>query len=310
MTYSSGGLIQATDFNGFAGTTGVGSAATINQIWNIGTGDCGYGQTTIATVSAGATVAATNWAALINTLNSIRTHQSGSGSGISAPSAGSTVTYLSTLGTAISTAYSSRTTAATNGTTTSSTKNITMSAAASASVTGTATFTLTFGSGVDATRYFFNAGGRLRFYYSSFTNTGGTSRGTSIQTLAQTNWASKIMGSTSYDARTGTGGTIVTDATAGGYYTGINATPTEKFRVNSTSYYTGDYLYLNFSTNGTAGSYSANGNILTVTIGAFSATTGSTQPPDSINITLGVGVDVVYPETTNLTDTWGTVTIA
>ena len=48
MTYSSGGLIQATDYNGFVNTT---VGANINATWNTG-----YGQTAIATVgTSGAT---------------------------------------------------------------------------------------------------------------------------------------------------------------------------------------------------------------------------------------------------------------
>ena len=308
MTYSSGGLIQAADFNGFAGTTGVGSAATINQIWNIGTGNCGYGQTAIATVSAGNTVAATNWAALINTLNSIRTHQSGSGSGISAPSAGSTVTYLSTLSSAISTAYSSRNSYASNGTSTVSTKNLTLSATASVAASSTVTWTATWAS-VDQARYFFNAGGYLYVVYGTFTNTGATARGTSINTLCQTNYNYKVIYANSMSARTGAGGTVITDTTAAGYY-GLTTSNTVYCQINSTSYYSGDFIQLTAYTNGTAGSYGANGNILTIIFTAYSGTTGSTQPADAINITQGMSLYAVYPETTNLTHSWGTVTLA
>jgi hypothetical protein len=312
MTYSSGGLIQASDFNNLNGASAgtQGGGVQLNPVWSTGLSSYGYGQTAISNVAVSGSVAASDWATLINRLNSARTHQSGSGSGLSAPTAGTTVTYLSTLSSAISTAATNRLSAFTSGSFTAFTKAVTMSAAANVSSTGTITFTITFGSGVDATRYFFNAGGRIYLYYSAFTNTGGTSRGTSIQTLAQTNFANKNLYATTYSARGGSGGTLVTDATTGGYYTGLTTTPTEKFRVNSTSYYTGDYLAVNYSTNGTAGSYSANGNTITITVTAFSATTGSTQPADSINVSLTMGCNVFYPNTTNLTNTWGTATIS
>ena len=312
MTYASGGLIQATDFNnivgGSAGTQGGGTQ--LNPIWSTGLGNYGYGQTAVGNVSVGGTVAATNWASLVNTLNSARIHQSGSGSGISAPTAGTTIAFLSTLTSSVSTAATNRLSAATVGSFTAFTKAVTMSAASNVSSTGTITFTITFGSGVDATRYFFNAGGRIYLYYSAFTNTGGTSRGTSIQTLAQTNFANKNLYATTYSARGGSGGTLNTDTTTGGYYTGLTTTPTEKFKVTSTSYYTGDFLSINYSTNGTTGSYSANGNTITITVTAFSATTGSTQPADSINVSLTMGCNVYYPSTTNLTNTWGSATIS
>jgi hypothetical protein len=181
-----------------------------------------------------------------------------------------------------------------------------MSAAASASSVGTITFTVTFAS-VDQARYFFNAGGSLNLAYSAFTNTGGTARGTSIQTMAQTNFASKRLNAASYSARTGSGGTLVTDTTTGGYYA-LGAS-TERFRVNSTSYYTGDTFQVFYATNGTTGSYGANGNVLTITVTATSATTGSTQPADSINILLTMLLTATFPETTNLTNSWGSVTI-
>jgi len=280
MTYASGGLIEASDFNnivgGSAGTQGGGTQ--LNPVWSTGLGSYGYGQTAVGNVSVGGTVAATNWASLVYTLNSARVHQSGSGSGISAPTAGTSIAFLSTLTSAVSTAATNRLSAATVGTTTSSSKATTMNTSAGTSVTGIITFTITFSSGVDATRYFFNSGGYITLAYNSFTNTGGTSRGTSIQTLAQTNFSSKRLNAITYGARAGSGGTLNTDTTTGGYYTGLTTTPTEKFKVTSTSYYTG--------------------------------ATGSTQPADSINVSLGMICTVQFPETTNLTNTWGTVTIS
>lgn len=312
MTYSSGGLIQASDFNNLNGASAgtQGGGAQLNPVWSTGLASYGYGQTAISNVAVSGSVAASDWATLINRLNSARTHQSGSGSGLSAPTAGTTVTYLSTLSSAISTAATNRLSAATNGSTTATTKSTTMTAASNTAVTGIITFTITFGSGVDATRYFFNSGGFITLVYASFTNIGGTSRGTSIQTLAETNFSSKRLNAITYGARGGSGGTIVTDTTTGGYYTGLTTTPTQKFRVNSTSYYTGDYFAIDYSSNGTTGSYSANGNTITITVTAFSATTGSTEPADSINVTLGMQCQVRFPETTNLTNTWGSVTIA
>jgi hypothetical protein len=311
MTYASGGLIQASDFNnivgGSAGTQGGGTQ--LNPVWSTGQGNYGYGQTAISNVSVNGSVVASDWATLINRLNSVRIHQSGSGSGISAPTAGTNIAFLPTLTSAVSTAATNRLTAATVGSTTSTTKTTTMTAAASTAVTGTITFTITFTSGVDATRYFFNSGGYITLAYNSFTNTGGTSRGTSIQTLAQTNFSSKRLNAASFGARAGSGGTLVTDTTTGGYY-GLPTSPTQYFRVNSTSYYTGDFFAVNYSTNGTAGSYAANGNTITITVTAFSATTGSTQPADSINVILGMICTVQFPETTNLTNTWGSATIA
>ena len=51
MTYTTGGLIQATDFNGFVSTT---ASANLNAIWgNSGFQNYGYGQANVPTVSVG-----------------------------------------------------------------------------------------------------------------------------------------------------------------------------------------------------------------------------------------------------------------
>ena len=311
MTYASGGLIQATDFNGFAGgALGANVSGQINSVWATGRGNNGYGQTAVSNVSVGGTVTAASWASLINATNAARDHQTnGAFSNISVPTAGSTISFLSTLSGAITDSYTNRLTRGV-GTVSGSVlnKNIALSAAAGVSTSSSATWTVTFAS-VDQARYFFNAGGQIYVVYNSFTNTGGTSRGTSIQTLAQTNFFSKTMNSNSFSARGGSGGTVVTDITTGGYY-GQTITATERCRINSTSYYTGDYINLNINTNGTTGSYGANGNTITLTFGALSAATGSTQPADSINVTLSMQVAIFAPATTYLANSWGTPTIA
>jgi hypothetical protein len=48
MTYVSGQLIQATDYNGFVNDT---VGANINATWSTGTTDAGYGQSALTTVS-------------------------------------------------------------------------------------------------------------------------------------------------------------------------------------------------------------------------------------------------------------------
>ena len=64
MTYTSGSLIQAADYNTF--TT---SAGGLNDIWSTGSGDKGWGQTSFTSVAAGGTVTATQWATLVNNLS-------------------------------------------------------------------------------------------------------------------------------------------------------------------------------------------------------------------------------------------------
>jgi len=92
MSYSQGGLIEATDYNGFV--------ASVNALWGTGSGDSGYGQsTTLSTVSVSNTVTATQWATLISRLDSMRQHQSGVATGIGQPTTGDTIEYINTLST-------------------------------------------------------------------------------------------------------------------------------------------------------------------------------------------------------------------
>jgi hypothetical protein len=65
MTYTSGGLIQATDYNGFVSST---AGANVNDVWSTGSGASGWGQPALSTVSATNTITATQWASLVNTL--------------------------------------------------------------------------------------------------------------------------------------------------------------------------------------------------------------------------------------------------
>lgn len=331
MAYSSGGLIEAADYNGFVGTSPSSTANTINTVWAVGNGRYGMGQTAVSQVASTNTVTATQWSSLINSLNSMRTHQTGSGSGISAVTAGATINYLSTLSTAISGGYTSAGTAAfaSQGTTTTGTvysPNFT-GANDVVAYTFTATRTATFAS-ADQARYFFNCGGQLNFVISSSTNGNATNRSGDLVTLASTNFVSlPAFRALTNGGRSGTGGTVNTAATSIGYY-GLTTTDQVLSKITSTTTaYTGDYIQLAARSNGAIGSNGDKGTIITFTLTLYSgAQTTYAAPPanppgtgtrtvnvtteDAINVTINHRIDVVYPETTNLANSWGTVTIA
>ena len=100
MTYSIGGLIQATDYNGFVSTT---VGANINATWNTG-----YGQTAISTVSAAGTITAAQWASLVNTLASLGTHTNTTLTARTAPVVGNTIAVLSAVNTDITAVFTNR----------------------------------------------------------------------------------------------------------------------------------------------------------------------------------------------------------
>jgi hypothetical protein len=109
MTYSSGGLIQATDYNGFVSTT---VAANVNATWNTT-----YGQTALATVSSGGTVSATQWASLVNTISSMASHTGTTVTARTAPVAGNTINVFAALNTDLTNITTNRGNAAASGTT-------------------------------------------------------------------------------------------------------------------------------------------------------------------------------------------------
>lgn len=311
MAYSQGGLIEATDYNNF-----LNGSNQLNKVWGTGTGNAGYGQTALSTVSQSGIVTATQWASLINTLNSVLTHQAGSGSGISATTAGGTVNYLSTLSTNINTAYTNRLNAATTGSTSTaqgSTGSAWSSASTASTVSGTWGTRCAFAS-ADAARYFFNAGGRLKFNVSAAQNANTSARTNAIIALVGFFGGVTTFGATTNGGRTGTGGTVTTNDTSKGYWTTTKATNTTLQAItNTTASYTSDTGSIYVNLNGTAGANGDNGlNIdFYLTLNSTSgANAGSLSFDDSFGVTITRSIDITYPESTNLTSSWGTPTFS
>jgi len=160
MAYSSGGLIQATDYNGFASTT---AGANVNDIWGTGSGDKGWGQTALSTVSALGTVTATNWASLVNTISSMGSQTGTTITARTAPTTGNLISVLAALNTDLTNITANRNNAVANGTQYTGWTGTNSKTAATSGATWTITFvnTVTFASAA-AARHFFNGGGRIK----------------------------------------------------------------------------------------------------------------------------------------------------
>ena len=292
MAYSSGGLIQATDYNGFA--------SSVNTLWGTGSGNYGYGQsTTVPTVAATTdTVTATQWATLIARMQSMQQHQSNNTTGVPGqPTAGSIITYLSTVSTCISTITTNRLqTNAGYGTaiTTSNTN------ATGWVTSATKTYTFTFASANQA-RYFFNCGGCVSINLSG-TSMSGNSKSTywsSFLTAGLNNFGLFASGST----RLGTGYTQNTFLSSQGFYN-LTTTPTVYLQLTdspSSADYTSNYLQVLCSVN-------AGGTVVTITLYAVDAA-GDTFD-DTVTGTFGTQGYIGVPETTYISNTWGTPTIS
>ena len=309
MSYAQYGLIEATDFNNLVGGNPVTSSGKLNTVWATGGTNAGYGQTAVANVSVGGTVAAADWANLVNKTSNSASHQGTSITSVTAPSAGGTVTYLSAIPTNLTTIYTSRLNAATQGSTTSNTATY----ASTWSSALTFTHTATFANG-DAARYFFNSGGQLAITCSHPSGTGinlllnnlASNIGTVVLS-APTSGAVTIAG-TSYNGITkvGGGGNSPTVSTNSGYYALTTANVTAFTQTASTgpSGYLSTFIRVIVKSNGTQGSNGDAGSVITIytiwdevpdglTAAANSATTLTVRPP----------------ETTYLSNTWGAITL-
>jgi len=325
MTYSSGSVILDDDYNIFATGNAAGSGdntvANINTVWGSGTGDKGYGQTsTVAAVSAGATITATQWATLLTRMTSIANHQGTTITGISNPNAGDTISAYAALSSNITAIFNARNDAAANGS--DLTTNGSTDTSGTWDVRAVTTKTITFADAASL-RYFFNAGGMIRMSWS-LTNTSGDAKslewadllsqsGTIVVTGAA---ASKTIAAVAYTGTTkiGGGGTPNTLATGTGAldYTGTPVLIFKQFA--DTSPYTTNYIEINAS---------VSGGVITFVVTLEDAATDTVAPAPSTDgagdQTTITNLDIVDgdlnmttvirpPSTTYISTTWGTPT--
>lgn len=316
MAYTSSGLIEATDYNGFVSTT---SGANVNNVWSTGSTDSGYGQTALTTVSAAGTVTATNWASLVNTISSLGSHTGTAITARSAPTTGNLIEVLAALNTDLTNITTNRRNAVANGTQfTGYTGTNSKTAATSGAFTITFVNTVTFAS-ADAARYFFNAGGRIKIDVSK----------TATGALGDPEW-NDLANTLSGDIFI-TGGTA-TQTIAGANYTGttkIGGTGTPNILLTTTGFYdltagaSATVVYKQFAD---TAPYTANFIQHAIAKGASSdtlviTTTWSNPEGDAISggtassgATPGTAPTTIVtyfpPSTTYLTASWGTPTVA
>lgn len=309
MTYAQFGTVQASDFNTLVGGNPTATANTLNATWATGSGSAGYGQTALANVTAGSTVTSTQWATLVANTASAATHQGSSITSVTAPAAGGTITYLSAIPTNLQTVYSNRLNASTQGSTIANvvTRGTTWTTALT--FTHTATF-----ANADAARYFFNAGGQLKL---TFAQPNGTSMANAFNSLCSAcgtlvfsapSSGSITVAGTSYTGfrKVGGSGTPSPYLTNTGYYALTSANANVFLQTTGTpAGYTTSFINVLAKSNGTQGSNGDAGSVITLY-------TVWDEVPDGLTVTAGstTTLTVVYPETTNLANTWGAVTLS
>jgi len=327
MTYSSGGLIQATDYNTFAGDT----TAGLNRVWSTGSGDAGWGQTSIATVAVSGVVTATNWATLVNSLSTTGAQTTTTITSRTAPVTGNVVNILANVATDITSVTTNRGNATSSGTQfgtfSGTTSKTTATGSGQAAWTITFTHTVTFPS-ANQTRYFWNAGGLVRLQYGK-SSTGTTSDDDwnqlagwcgSIYISGRVNSAAQTIAGVSYTGTTrigGTGGTQTTLATTTGWYQ-LTGSPATVFQLNnSTAPYSGEFIrttatatsstVLTLVTTWVSDGSSGAGTTANITGG-----TATASPSTTISGTAPTTLVTYFPPSTaqGLSASWGTPSIA
>ena len=317
MTYSSGSLILATDYNGFVSTN---AGANVNDIWSTGSGDKGYGETAVDTVSASATITATQWATLNNRISSMASQTSTSITSRTNPVAGNTIGILNSLNTDLTNITTNRGNAVGSG---SQYTTFSGSSSYTSNWTGTLTFvhTVTFAS-ANAARYFFNAGGIFKWEVNktSTGNPGDAEWNDLANTLCgdifftgRVNGTSQTIAGTSYTGTKQSGGTGTpnTLATTTGWYQ-LTTSDTLIYRQYAdTSPYTSNNIALNVKTAGSGSQL-----VFTTTwVNSEGDTTSgggaTTSPFSSFGSAPATIVTYFPPSATYLTGAaWGTPTIA
>lgn len=313
MTYSVGGLIQAADYNTFAG-------AATNSVTAIGSV---YGQTNnTPNVAALGTVTATQWANLVNKITSYGNHTNTTLTSRTAPVTGNTISILANVQTDLNNVYSNRYNAVSQGTQYTGWTGTNSKTTATSGATWSITFTntVTFANTTAATN-FFNAGGTIKVQTSK-TSTGnvgdppwndlaGTLMGAMFISAGNATVASQTIAGTSYTGTTKVGGTgTPTILLTGTGWTNLvaAAAPTAVYKqFSATAPYTADFIQHSIAKDATGTA------LIITTLWSASdgdAITGGTSPTGATPGTAPCTIVTYFPpETTNLTDTWGTPTV-
>lgn len=300
MTYAQGGLIQSTDYNTFV-TTG---SPNLNNIWSTGSANSGYGQPVITTVSSGDLVRAAEWGRLINITANAALHQGSTITAVTAPPVGNIIAYISALSTNLTTINTNRLNAAAVGTDITTTAIRSANWGANVAIpTVTSTVTVTFASANQA-RYYFNAGGTVLINCSRSGGIGSGddtswsglctavgSLGLPASNVAQSIASASYLGLTKFS---GSGTTSI--YTRSGFYN-LTTTPMILFKqYSAVTAYASDFIQI---------SYSASTTVLTIAV-QFT----DTHIANPVTGNLSITAIARQPESTHITNTWGTPIVA
>ncbi len=254
MAYTAGATILDDEYNAFVNNSS--SPFGYNHFAGTGSAQYGLGQSAISTVSAGGTVNASQWNALMTGITNVANHTNDTMTSRSAVSSGDTVAILSAVASDLATLAASVAGGSTSATalTTSSAKQTSDS---SSTWTGahTVEHSVTF-SDANKMRHFFNAGGKIRVAKSR-TGNGATGGGA---TTKDSNWTNLYAALGNIDiasqasTRSGSGETLTTNGLANGFHD-ISTSYVHLIRLTeATSPYTANYIDVHVKLNAAVGS--------------------------------------------------------
>ena len=254
MGYTAGDTILDDEYNTFVNNSS--SPFGYNHFAGTGSGVYGLGQSSISTVSAGGTVNASQWNALMTGIDNIANHTNDTVTSRSAVSSGDTIAILAAVAADLATLAASVAAGCPNATalTTSSAKQNSDSSSTWYN-SHTVEHSVTFAS-ADAMRHFFNAGGKVNVSKSR-TGNGGTGGGA---TTKDSNWTNlyaalgTIAIGSQASTRSGSGETLTTNGLANGFHD-LGTGYTHIIRLTeATSPYTGNYIDVHAKLNAAVGS--------------------------------------------------------
>jgi hypothetical protein len=318
MAYSQGGLIQAADVNGFIRN----NTTNFNRIWGdtTGTGNFGYGQNTTTNQLAAANVAVINnvvnvnpWQTLVATMVTAGAHQGTTVSLTPAPAVGGLIQFLTNLNANLTSLENNRLNAASQGSSTSATGS--RGSAWGTEITFTATVSF---SSNNAARYFFNCGGQIRLSMAHSTQANTVNTLVSdlcgdLGTIVLSSGGCTIAGTT-YTGITKIGGSSPSGTSTNtglGFYSLTSGAQTVHTQSSDLTYMGGGYpvATTNYTTNSRiyiTAAYNGSGTItLTARVDVSSDIGGN-----KVNAGTTCTCTVNPPETTNLTNSWGTPTVS
>jgi hypothetical protein len=270
MAYVAGDQILDDEYNNLLnGSTN--GAYGINYIAGTGEGNLGLGQTTLSSVAATDVIQAGQWNSLFSFMDNIANHTNVAVSSTAAVTAGDVIqiksaliSNLQSLATAVQGGSTSATGLTTGGT------DLTQTASAVYDISHITESSFTFAS-EDATRYFFNAGGKLRLTFSN-TATNNTGKDSVVSQLITEIGAFTLGATTSAVSGTlntsgGNPDILTTDGRALGYYDLTTSYQTIILYTESSGTYDGSYddliqIKIEAKTNATGGVRGSNGTVI------------------------------------------------